>query len=480
MIIVCILCFIVVIIILLLLFIKPKESYIDWDDYKNVKKNWIDNLFDETYVITIPKRKNYVNKIMKTMKIKPVVFKAFEQDKLDRNQLIEKNIIEKDSKIANGRIACHLSHVEVLKSFLNNSKSKTCFIFEDDVKLPDNLTTRINKIKKIMKAIPSDWDLINFGRCWDICSNTEIINEDIVKSFPLCRHAYAVTRKGAQIIIDNTFPMKTAGDAMYRQLALDKKLNIYTSLHRIFDQNREKMGSELDNNDNLSECHKFNIKDEKVSVIILSYNRPHNLETLLPGLNEIDVIDEIIVAHGLPEYTVISDLSKVIDVNDYENQKKYFALRKFMLASKCKNNTILILDDDLLASQDYIHKLIKIYNNDRLNLYGGYKRVCSKDGYHTDKQDYNSILTGYCLTSKKVIVSVLEEILKSPYLKRILENKGNGDDLIFNYYFKKIFNKTPIFVDDKNITHLDESNGYSSKPNHYKVREQLCKDLYQN
>ena len=478
MIIFCILCFIAIVNILLLLFIKPKETYIDWNDYKNVKKNWIDDLFDQTYVITIPKRKKYINKIMNIMKINPIIFKAVEKDKLDRKKLIEENIIEKDSILVNGKIACHLSHVEVLKSFLKNSKSRTCFIFEDDIKLPDNLTSRINKIKKIIKSIPSNWDLINFGKCWDICSNTDIINEDIIKSFPLCRHAYAVTRKGAQIIIENTFPMKTSGDVMYKQLALDKKLNIYTSINRIFDQNREKMGSELDNNDKLAECHHFNVKDEKVSVIILNYNRPHNLEKLLPPLNDIDVIDEIIVAHGLPEYTIKSGLSKVIDINDYENQKKYFALRKFIVANKCKNNTVLILDDDLLASKDYIYKLIKTYNNDRLNLYGGYKRTCSKNGYYTDKNDYNNILTGYCLTSKIVITSVINEILQSPYLSRILKNKGNGDDLLFNYYFKKIFNKTPIYVEDKNIIHLDETNGYSSKSNHYKIRDQLCKDLY--
>ena len=130
MIIVCILCFIVVIIILLLLFIKPKESYIDWDDYKNVKKNWIDNLFDETYVITIPKRKNYVNKIMKTMKIKPVVFKAFEQDKLDSVKEDIKAGVDVGEPM---QITTNLRNIGFLRQYLNEDRKCEPCISNDDI-----------------------------------------------------------------------------------------------------------------------------------------------------------------------------------------------------------------------------------------------------------------------------------------------------------------------------------------------------------
>ena len=60
-----------------------------------------------------------------------------------------------------------------------------------------------------------------------------------------------------------------------------------------------------------------------------------------------------------------------------------------------------------------------------------------------------------------------------------VKNKGNGEDLLFNYYFRKLYNKKPILVTG-NVKHLDNSNGYSTgeyndgEQNHYKIRKSLC------
>ena len=48
---------------------------------------------------------------------------------------------------------------------------------------------------------------------------------------------------------------------------------------------------------------KDNFEDNsKISVLILSYNRPYNLKKSLPILNKYKIIDEIIVLHGNPKY----------------------------------------------------------------------------------------------------------------------------------------------------------------------------------
>ena len=53
-----------------------------------------------------------------------------------------------------------------------------------------------------------------------------------------------------------------------------------------------------------------------------------------------------------------------------------------------------------------------------------------------------------CLTSKVVGTIVSKGILngKFSYLEKIKENKGVGSDILFNYYFSKIFQKTPVCV----------------------------------
>ena len=48
------------------------------------------------------------------------------------------------------------------------------------------------KISNVIKEIKPDWDIINFGRCFDLCDQSVRVGDNTVKSHPLCRHAYAV------------------------------------------------------------------------------------------------------------------------------------------------------------------------------------------------------------------------------------------------------------------------------------------------
>ena len=57
-----------------------------------------------------------------------------------------------------------------------------------------------------------------------------------------------VNRHGAKIIIDNTSVMYNSGDEMYADLIKNGKLKSCTSTYGLFIQNRENLGSNLDNN----------------------------------------------------------------------------------------------------------------------------------------------------------------------------------------------------------------------------------------
>tara|TARA_B110000967_G_C18771754_1_gene503472 strand:- start:736 stop:945 length:210 start_codon:yes stop_codon:yes gene_type:complete len=54
---------------------------------------------------------------------------------------------------------------------------------------------------------------------------------------------------------------------------------------------------------------------------LLNYDRPHNLEKSLPIINNYNLIDEIIVAHGHQKYYKEFKFSKVKNVKDFKNNE---------------------------------------------------------------------------------------------------------------------------------------------------------------
>ena len=222
----------------------------------NVENDWMSKFFDRVYVITIPGRLNNVNRMLKNLKIKGNIHNAVLKNDLNINQLINKRQITYDNELNTGRIACHLSHMQVLKKFLETN-DKTCLIFEDDIDL-ESLTSDYyyEKITNFMKDVPKDWDILNMGMCWERCSLTTYITENVSRGFePLCRHSYAVTRKGAEIILKNALPMPNKnGDKIIGSLIKNGMLICYTATPPIFKQNRDLFGSQLENYDELLPC----------------------------------------------------------------------------------------------------------------------------------------------------------------------------------------------------------------------------------
>ena len=221
--------------------------------------------------------------------------------------------------------------------------------------------------------------------------------------------------------------------------------------------------------------NKKNSLNNKISVLILSYNRPHNLEKSLPILSKYKIIDEIVVAHGSPNYYKDFKYDKVKNIKDYKNNDIYGCARRWFLVDKLKNEIVLILDDDLLPDETLVNKLYdKLINHNRNTHYGSIKRLCNGEGYISkDIDNYNIILTGMMLTKKKIIKTYMEKQFKY-YEEWIIKHKGNCEDLAFNLFINKYFKEKPVFVEG-NYENLDPSNGYQSISDHYKIRNEFCK-----
>ena len=223
------------------------ESIIEYQ--QGVKYNWIYDHFDKCYIIYLDKRKESIEKLFKYLNIEPTMFSAIHKDIIQRDVLIQNNLINEDSSLNMGRIACHLSHLYVLQEFLKNDKLQTCIIFEDDLAIPKNLNRLVKRFNKAMKDLPKDWDVINFGGCWDTCNTrTRITNELFKSTRAQCRHCYGVSKNGARIILSNTLPMSARpGDFSINALSEKGLLNMYVTSPSLFFQNREDFGTNLGN-----------------------------------------------------------------------------------------------------------------------------------------------------------------------------------------------------------------------------------------
>ena len=222
----------------------------------------------------------------------------------------------------------------------------------------------------------------------------------------------------------------------------------------------------------------YKLKNRTISVVILSHNRPHNIEKTLPILVTYPIIDEIVILHGLPEFYKEFQFPKVRNVKDYENNAVYGGARRWFCTKHVKNNIILILDDDLYPSKALLYKTYSTLQENfvKNTIYGTIIRKCDTTGYkntHVTKSSYDTILTGYVMCKKQIV----QDYMKYYFTKHkdwFIKHRGNCEDLSMNLFIRKFYKENPVYVEGR-IHTLDKSNGYSSHKKHYEIRNTFCK-----
>ena len=121
-------------------------------------KHPLNDFFEKIYVIALPKRKQYIENLMKKNNIKYELVDAITPDKINKNKLYKKRFITKDCNLNNGRIYCHMSHIYIMKDIIKN-KYKNSFIFEDDIDENDfnNITNK--RIQLALNNLPQDYEI---------------------------------------------------------------------------------------------------------------------------------------------------------------------------------------------------------------------------------------------------------------------------------------------------------------------------------
>tara|TARA_B110000858_G_C17802503_1_gene476058 strand:+ start:768 stop:1502 length:735 start_codon:yes stop_codon:yes gene_type:complete len=199
-------------IILLILIIVITIYYLSIYLKRNIKETFELNI--PKYVISLKKRQERREHIIREFTDKNIknwqFFDAYEPSAEDMKKYPGKK---------KGKIGVTTSHILVWEKCIE--LDKPIFIFEDDIYF-DNY--RNEDIKILMNNI-NLWDIAWFGHCYEeSVEKTDKIIGNFYKSFkPKCRHAYLLTPKGAQILLDN-INFDSNGDEQMGKLIYDNKI----------------------------------------------------------------------------------------------------------------------------------------------------------------------------------------------------------------------------------------------------------------
>lgn len=226
-----------------------------------------------------------------------------------------------------------------------------------------------------------------------------------------------------------------------------------------------------------------------VSVAILNFNRPEYIrDSIIPFLDKVDRVNEILISHGKRETVFSSHSLKVKHLYHYgEPNETYGLTLRFLTASQASNEHVIIMDDDIIPDSETIETLHDSIIEDE-RIYGLYGRDLDKDnGYYIDNVfgEVPIVLTRCLITSRSMCKYFLEHFRKYE-TERIKQSKPywNGEDILFSLLSIEKYKKLPVALDlhhtnrIRNYLNLSEAISFGS--GHRDYRRDLTKELLSN
>lgn len=220
-----------------------------------------------------------------------------------------------------------------------------------------------------------------------------------------------------------------------------------------------------------------------ISVIILNWKRPDNIiNDILPKIVNYKLVSEVIVSHGNSKtYFETPELKIVKHYRDENMNTKLGVALRFSRSCDAKNDCILIIDDDMLPSENYVNKMYKKYKKNPNVIIGSEKRYVSETKGYSNKKflmgDQQIVLTQILMTNKSICKDFMNEKYKMNDFALKAKPVWNGEDILLNLIYIKNYNKTPIYLKPTNddVNKLKTNNAISSDTGHYKYRREFSK-----
>jgi hypothetical protein len=224
------------------------------------------------------------------------------------------------------------------------------------------------------------------------------------------------------------------------------------------------------------------------SLIILNFKRPQNTIKIVNNMINFKFINEIIISNGDNKNAVNYINTKVKIYNDYQKVNSIYSLDlRFICGLRATNENIIIIDDDILITENELNKLILEYNSNPNRIVGTFGRNINKGNAFKPaywiKDEYGEVdivLTKLLICNKKLcsLFFICKPLIEHIYKKG--KPYGNGEDIFFSFIASIYYKKRNFTV--KNITtkELSQNNAISSNLNHLLYRNELSSYLVKN
>jgi hypothetical protein len=220
-----------------------------------------------------------------------------------------------------------------------------------------------------------------------------------------------------------------------------------------------------------------------ISVVILNWKRPDNIvDHILPKLVNYKLVSEIIISHGNSKtYFQTPELNIVKHYQDEKLNANLGVALRFSRSCDAKNDCILIIDDDMLPSENYVNRMYKEYKKNPNVVIGSTKRYVSATNGYSIKgflpDDQQIVLTQILMTNKTICKDFMNEKNKMNDFALKAKPVWNGEDILFNLIYIKNYNKTPIHLkpNGDDVTKLKTNNAISSDAGHHEYRQNFSK-----
>lgn len=225
-----------------------------------------------------------------------------------------------------------------------------------------------------------------------------------------------------------------------------------------------------------------------ITVVILNFNRADYIKNdIIPKLDKIELIDEIIISHGKEETFFESTSEKVKNLKHWgEANKTYGLTLRFVSAQEAKNEAVIIMDDDIIPYEKTIKILYELYEKEKDRLYGLYGRSLKiNNEYSIDNVfgDVPIVLTRFLLTHRDLTRYFLTRFrdLENDLIKNS-KPYWNGEDILFSLLSIQKYGKLPKVL---NLDHHNRLANYlnlneaisTGSDEHQKYRKKLTQYL---
>lgn len=134
-----------------------------------------------------------------------------------------------------GEIGCGLGHAAALREVIARGW-RTALILEDDVELAGDAGTWRARAAAAAADLPATWDVWYLYRCFDIEHRAmRLTPRTVVPWTPQGGAAYAVSARGARLLLDAITPLTRAVDSIYMDVVRSRRVEAFAASPLLID-----------------------------------------------------------------------------------------------------------------------------------------------------------------------------------------------------------------------------------------------------